>query len=119
MLELAENQEFEEANKLKEKYLLVENFKNKSTVVSNINYNIDVYSYDEDESAAYINYLNVHNGAIIQAYTFEYRKRLEEEKEELLGLGIIEVRERFGSKAKEIVVPFYPDRSGEFQCYRP
>lgn len=109
MLELAENQEFEEANKLKEKYLLIENFKNKSTVVSNINYNIDVYSYDEDESAAYINYLNVHNGAIIQAYTFEYRKRLEEEKEELLGLGIIEVRERFGSKAKEIVVPFYPD----------
>jgi excinuclease ABC subunit C len=109
MLELAENQEFEEANKLKEKYLLVENFKNKSTVVSNINYNIDVYSYDEDESSAYINYLNVHNGAIIQAYTFEYRKRLEEEKEELLGLGIIEVRERFGSKAKEIVIPFYPD----------
>ena len=109
MLELAKNQEFEEANKLKEKYLLIENFKNKSTVASNINYNIDVYSYDEDESAAYINYLNVHNGAIIQAYTFEYRKRLEEEKEELLGLGIIEVRERFGSKAKEIVVPFYPD----------
>lgn len=109
MLALAENQEFEEANKLKEKYLLIENFKNKSTVVSNINYNIDVYSYDEDENAGYINYLNVHNGAIIQAYTFEYRKRLEEEKEELLGLGIIEMRERFGSKAKEIVVPFYPD----------
>ena len=113
MLEMSEKQEFEEANKLKEKYLLVENFKNKSTVVSNINYNIDVYSYDEDESAAYINYLNVHNGAIIQAYTFEYRKRMEEEKEELLGLGIVEVRERFGSKAKEIVVPFYPDLTME------
>jgi excinuclease ABC subunit C len=109
MFKLAENQKFEEANKLKEKYLLIENFKNKSTVISNINYNMDVYSYDEDESAAYINYLNIHNGAIIQAYTFEYRKRLEEDKEELLGLGIIEVRERFGSKAKEIVVPFYPD----------
>ena len=113
MLEMSEKQEFEEANKLKEKYLLVENFKNKSTVVSNINYNIDVYSYDEDESAAYINYLNVHNGAIIQAYTFEYRKRMEEEKEELLGLGIVEVRERFGSKAKEIVVPFYPNLTME------
>ncbi|MDH6310350.1 excinuclease ABC subunit C [Dysgonomonas sp. PFB1-18] len=109
MQEEAEKHEFEEANKLKEKYLLVENFKNKSTVVSSIKYNIDVYSYDEDESAAYINYLNVHNGAIIQAYTFEYRKRLDEAKEELLGLGILEVRERFGSKAKEIVVPFLPD----------
>lgn len=109
MLKAAENQEFEEANRLKEKYLLVENFKNKSTVVSSIKYNIDVYSYDEDDNSSYINYLNVHNGAIIQAYTFEYRKNVEEAKEELLGLGIIEVRERFGSTAKEIVVPFYPD----------
>ncbi|MDR1882866.1 MAG: excinuclease ABC subunit UvrC [Prevotella sp.] len=109
MLKLSGKQKFEEANKLKEKYLLVENFKNKSTVVSNIKYNIDVYSYDEDESAAYINYLNVHNGAIIQVYTFEYHIRIEEDKEDLLGLGILEVRERFGSKAKEIVVPFYPD----------
>jgi len=109
MLKMAEEQNFEEANILKSKYLLVENFKNKSTVVSSIKYNIDVYSYDEDDNAAYINYLNVHNGAIIQVYTFEYRKRLEEAKEELLGLGIIEMRNRFGSKAKEIVVPFYPD----------
>lgn len=113
MIELAERQEFEEANKLKEKYQLIENFKNKSTVVSSIEYNIDVYSYEEDEDAAYINYLNVHNGAIIQAYTFEYRKRIEETKEELLCLGIIEVRNRFGSKAKEIVVPFYPDLTME------
>ncbi|MDR2956456.1 MAG: excinuclease ABC subunit UvrC [Prevotella sp.] len=109
MLEKAETHEYEEANFLKNKYLLVENFKNKSTVVSTIKYNIDVYSYDEDEGAAYINYLNVHNGAIIQVFTFEYRKKLEEEKEELLGLGILEMRERFGSTAKEIVVPFYPD----------
>ncbi|MBK5721555.1 excinuclease ABC subunit UvrC [Dysgonomonas sp. Marseille-P4677] len=113
MLELSDRQEFEEANKLKEKYLLVENFKNKSTVVSSIKYNIDIYSYDEDESSAYINYLNVHNGAIIQAYTFEYKKRMEEPKDELLALGIIEVRNRFGSKAKEIVVPFYPDLTME------
>lgn len=109
MIEYAERQEFEEANRLKEKYQLVENFKNRSTVVSSIKYNIDVYSYDEDENAGYINYLNVHNGAIIQAYTFEYRKRMEEAKEELLALGIIEVREKFGSKAKEIVVPFLPE----------
>lgn len=109
MQEMADKQEFEEANKLKEKYLLVENFKSRSTVVSNINYNIDVYSYDEDDNAAYINYLNVHNGAIIQVYTFEYRKKIDEAKEELLGLGIIEMRERFGSTAKEIVIPFLPD----------
>lgn len=109
MLEMSEKQEFEEANKLKEKYLLIENFKSRSTVVSNVKYNIDVYSYDEDDNSAYINYLNVHNGAIIQVFTFEYRKKMDEAKEELLGLGIIEMRERFGSKAKEIIVPFYPD----------
>lgn len=109
MQALAEKQEFEEANKLKEKFILIENFKNKSTVVSSIKYNIDVFSYDEDADAGYINYLNVYNGAVIQAYTFEYRKRIEEEKEELLALGIIEVRKRFGSTAKEIIVPFLPD----------
>ena len=109
MMKFAENQEFEKANELKEKYQLIENYKRKSTVVSSINYNIDVYSYDEDESAAYINYLSVHNGAIIQAYTFEYRKRIEEAKEELLGLGILEMQDRFGASAKEIVVPFLPD----------
>lgn len=109
MQALAEKQEFEEANKLKEKFILIENFKNKSTVVSSIKYNIDVFSYDEDADAGYINYLNVYNGAVIQAYTFEYRKRIEEEKEELLALGIIEVRKRFGSTAKEIVVPFLPE----------
>ncbi|MDU1891768.1 MAG: excinuclease ABC subunit UvrC [Dysgonomonas sp.] len=111
MMTAAENHEFEEAEKLKGKYLLIENFKNKSTVISSIKYNINVFSYEEDEGSAYINYLNVHNGAIVQAYTFEYKKRMDEPKEELLGLGIIEVRERFGSTAKEIVVPFVPDIS--------
>lgn len=109
MIECAENQDFEGAQRLKEKYLLIENFKNRSTIVSSIPYNIDVYSYDEDESAAYINYLSVHNGAIIQAYTFEYRKKMNEKKEELLALGILEMRDRFESSSKEIVVPFIPD----------
>lgn len=108
MQALAEKQEFEEANKLKEKFILIENFKNKSTVVSSIKYNIDVFSYDEDADAGYINYLNVYNGAVIQAYTFEYRKRIEEEKEELLALGIIEVRKRFGSTAKKLLYHFSP-----------
>lgn len=109
MILFAENQEFEKAQELKEKYQLIENYKIKSTVVSSINYNIDVYSYDEDDNSAYINYLSVHNGAIIQAYTFEYRKKLEETQEELLGMGILEMKNRFGSSSKEIVVPFYPD----------
>lgn len=109
--ELASELKFEEAEKLKEKYLLIENFKQKSTVVTNINYNIDILGYDEDENAAYINYLNVHNGAIIKAYTFEYKKKMDESKEELLGLGVIEMRERFNSNSKEIVIPFYPDVS--------
>ncbi len=109
MMELAEKQNFEEAERLKERYLLIENFKTKSTIVSSIKYNIDVYSYDEDDKSAYINYLSVHNGAIIQAYTFEYKKKMDEPKEELLGLGIFEMRKRFGSTSKEIVIPFYPD----------
>lgn len=109
MMELAEKQNFEEAERLKERYLLIENFKTKSTIVSSIRYNIDVYSYDEDDKSAYINYLSVHNGAIIQAYTFEYKKKMDEPKEELLGLGIFEMRKRFGSTSKEIVIPFYPD----------
>lgn len=109
MLTLAEEQKFEEANLLKEKYQAIEDFIAKSTVEGNVNYNLDVYSYEEDEKSAYINFLNVKNGAIIQAYTFEYRKRLEETKEELLGLGIVEMRSRYESENREIVVPFYPD----------
>lgn len=109
MIDSSKNQEFEKAQEYKIKYDLIENFKSKSTIVSNLNYNIDVYNYDEDENSAYINYLHIANGAIIQAYTFEYKKRIEEEKRELLGLGIMEMRERYGSKAKEIVVPFIPD----------
>ncbi len=109
MQKAAEEYKFEEAQKLKEKYILIENLKEKSTVTSRIMYNIDVFSYDEDENAAYINYLSVHNGAIIRVYTFEFKKRLEENKEELLGLGILEMRERFGDTSKEIVVPFLPD----------
>ena len=109
MIALAKDEKFEEANILKEKYKALEEFISKSTVEGNINYNLDVYSYDEDEKAAYINFLNVKNGAIIQAYTFEYRKRLDESKEELLGLGIAEMKSRYKSDNKEIVVPFYPD----------
>lgn len=109
MQSLAEEFKFEEAQKIKEKYVLIENFKQKSTVVSSIMYNIDIFGYEEDENSAYINYLSVHNGAIIRAYTFEYKKRMEEEKEKLLGYGILEMKNRFQGISKEIVVPFIPD----------
>ena len=100
---------FEEAQRLKEKLLLIRNFREKSQVVSHVHYNLDVYGFAEDENAAYINYLHVVNGGIIQAYTFEYKKKLDETPEELLGLGIVEMRQRFDSKSKEIIVPFLPD----------
>ena len=106
---LAEELRFEEAQELKDKLLLIQNFREKSQVVSNFGYNLDVFAFEEDEQAAYINYLHVVNGAVNQAYTFEYRKKLEERPEELLGLGIVEMRQRFGSNSKEIIVPFLPD----------
>ncbi|QIK59581.1 excinuclease ABC subunit UvrC [Dysgonomonas sp. HDW5A] len=109
MQNLAADFKFEEAQKLKEKYILIENFKQRSTVVSSIMYNIDIFGYDEDSSAAYINFLSVHNGSVIRAYTFEYKKKLDEQKEELLGLAILEMKDRFLKLAKEIVVPFLPD----------
>lgn len=109
MQKCAEEFKFEEAQRIKEKYILIENFKQKSTVVSSIMYNIDIFGYDEDENSAYINYLSVHNGAVIRAYTFEYKKKLDEPKEELLGLGIMEIKNRFINLSKEIVVPFIPD----------
>jgi excinuclease ABC subunit C len=105
----AEELKFEEAQELKEKYQLIEIFKKKSTVIFNADYNIDVFGYEDDSNSAYINYLNIHNGAIIRAYTIEYRKKLDESKEDLLALGIIEMRDRFDSQAEEIVAPFYPN----------
>jgi excinuclease ABC subunit C len=111
MQEKANELRFEEAQLLKEKYTLIDNFRTKSTVVSQITYNIDVFSYDEDKQAAYINYLHVVDGAINQAFTFEYKKILNEEKEYTLGMAIVEMRSRFGSKSQEIIVPFIPDLS--------
>ena len=109
MLVLSDELKFEEAHELKEKLDLIQNFREKSQVVSNINYNLDVFSIAEDENSAFINYLHVVNGGINQAYTFEYKKKLNENKEELLGLGIVEMRQRFSSNSKEIIVPFLPD----------
>ncbi len=106
---LAEQLRFEEAHQLKEKLILIQGFREKSQVVSNINYNLDIFSIEESDQSAYINYLHVVHGAVNQAYTFEYKKKLDETPEELLGLGIVEMRQRFGSNMKEIIVPFNPD----------
>ena len=106
MQELAADFRFEEAQKLKEKYEIIENYRSKSTVVPPMLHNIDVFSIIEDGNSAYINFLHIGNGAIVQAYTFEYKKRLDETKKELLVLGIIEMRKRFKSSAHEIIIPF-------------
>ena len=107
MQTLAAEMKFEEAQKVKEKYLLIENYRSKSEVVSAVLHNVDVFSIEEEEpNTAFINYLHITNGVINQAFTFEYKKRLNESKEELLTLGIIEMRERYKSTSKEIIVPF-------------
>lgn len=109
MMSLAEEMKFEEAQKVKEKYELIESYRAKSEVVSSILHNIDVFSIEMDENSAYINYLHITNGCINQAFTFEYKKRLNETKEELLQLGIIEMRERYKSCSREIIIPFELD----------
>lgn len=107
MNELATELKFEEAQILKRKYDLIENYRSKSEVVSSTLHNVDVFSIEEDgERAAFINYLHITNGAINQAFTFEYKKRLGETKEELLELGIVEMRERYKSLSPEIIIPF-------------
>lgn len=110
---LASEMRFEEAQAIKKKYELIEGFRSRSEVVSNTLHNIDVFSIEDDESSAYINYLHVSNGCINQAFTFEYKKRINETPEELLSLGIAEMRERYKSTSKEIIIPFPIDTEME------
>lgn len=105
MMALAEELRFEEAEEIKQKYDLIANFCAKSEVVSHTINNVDVFSITNDENTAYINYIHVSNGSINQSFTFEFKKKLEEREDELLALGIIEMRKRFGSISKEIIVP--------------
>ena len=106
MQEHAARMEFEEAEAIKRKYILLENYRSKSEVVSNSLHNIDVFNIENNEKVAYINFLHVTNGCITQAFTFEYAKRLDESDEELLAAGIIEMRQRYLSESKEVIVPF-------------
>ena len=105
MLRLSEELRFEEAEEIKQKYLALDTFVSNSEVVSHTINNVDVFSITSDEKMAFINYLHVSNGSINQSFTIEYKKKLNESDEELLQLGIVELRERFGSHAKEIIVP--------------
>ena len=109
MQRLASEMRFEEAQAIKEKYLLLENYQAKSEVVSSVLHNIDVFSIETDENDVFINYLHITNGCINQAFTFEYKKRMEETPEELLQLGIVEMRGRYKSCSREIIVPFELD----------
>lgn len=97
---------FEEAEEIRKKHALIENFRTRSEVVSPSMTNLDVFSIESDEKSSFINFLHITNGCINQAFTIEYQKRLDESDEELISIGITELRERFNSNAKEIIVPF-------------
>jgi excinuclease ABC subunit C len=105
---LAENLEFEKAQEIKEKLHSLEKFKSKSTVVSPTIHNIDCFTVVSDKNTGYVNFLKVANGAVIQGHTLEIKKRMDESHEELLQIGIAEIRERFQSASTEILVPFKP-----------
>ena len=105
MMKLADDLRFEEAEEVKRRYMLIEQFVAKSEVVSHTIDNVDVLSITNDEKIAFINYIHVSNGQINQSFTFEYKKKLDETDQELLQLAIVEMRDRFNSHAKEIILP--------------
>lgn len=109
MAEKASLLDFESAQEIKEKYKLIENFRLRSEVVSSSMTNLDVFSIESDEKNAFVNFLHIKNGCITQAFTIEYSKKLDESDEELISMGIVELRERFNSNAKEIILPFIVD----------
>lgn len=108
MLQKAEELRFEEAEQIKQQYLTIENFVSKSEVVSHTITDVDVFTITDDDAQknAFINYIHVKNGTITQSFTFEYKRKLDESDEELLLTAIPEIRERFASTAKEVIVPF-------------
>jgi excinuclease ABC subunit C len=106
MQELAKELKFEEAHQLKLKYELIENYKSKSIIANTVVENTDVFAYDENDNSAFVNILRISKGYIIQGYTIEYKKRMDEDKEDILAMAIVELRERLKSNSKEIVVPF-------------
>ncbi len=113
MKEYADNLQFEKAQQIKEKIEILEKYQSKSVVVSPSINDVDVFSIISDEKYSYVNYLKVINGAIIQGHTIELKKKLDETDDELLQIGIAELRQRFDSQSKEVIVPFKPDLEDE------
>ena len=108
MERLATELRFEEAQAIKEKYLAIEQYREKTVITTTKDDNIDVFGYTEDENIAFVNILHITEGAISQGFTIEYHKKMDESKEELLSMAILELRDRIGSNAKEVIVPFEP-----------
>lgn len=109
MKRLASELKFEEAQDVKERYNTIMAFREKSRVVDTGLDNVDVYNIDQDDEIVFINYLHVSQGCINQAFTFEYKRRMDESLEEMLMLSIVEMRDRYKSTAREIIVPFMPE----------
>ncbi len=100
---------FEEAAEIKRKIELLEQFKSKTIITNSTAKDVDVFGYDEQDDKVYIAMLHVHNGSIVQGQTIEYRRKMEEEKEEMLAIGMIELRQRLESMTKDVIVPFIPE----------
>lgn len=109
MLQLSEQMRYEEAAAIKHKLELLEQFCSKTIITNTHAGDVDVFGYDEQDDRVYISMLHVHNGSIVQGQTIEYRRKMEEEKEELLAIGMMELRTQLGSETKEVIVPFVPD----------
>lgn len=119
MAQFSENMQFEEAQIIKEKIEILENYQAKSTIVNPKISNVDVFSIVSDESYAYVNFLQVSYGSIIRSHTLEIKKKLQESDKELLELAIIELRQRFHSKSKEIYVPFKINLGEDVKVFVP
>ena len=109
MMEMAAEMKYEEAAEIKRKIELLEQFKSKTIITNSSAKDTDVFGYDEQDDKVYIAMLHVHNGSIVQGQTIEYRRKMEEEKEELLAMGMMELRERLESTTKDVIVPFIPE----------
>ncbi|MBN1118159.1 MAG: excinuclease ABC subunit C [Bacteroidales bacterium] len=109
MLDLASKQKFEEANKIKEKFELLKRYQSKSNIVNPKINDLDVFSFIEEDDLAFINFIKINNGAIVQSHTVELVRKLDETKEEMLAFAIYDIRQKVFSKAKEAIVPFKID----------
>ena len=109
MLQAAMSMRYEEAGRLKEKLELIENFKSKTVITNSHAGDVDVFGYDEMGQNVYISMLHVHRGSVVQGQTIEYKKQMDESREEVLAMGIYELREQLGSTTKEVIVPFVPE----------